>query len=61
MRHMQNLTAMVTWLAVLSPMGGASAATPTVTPRMYYADDVSGRPFSKDPAVVKFQGKYWID
>ena len=62
MRHMQNVTAMVTWLAVLPPISGfaASTATPMVAPRMYYADDVSGRPFSKDPAVVKFQGKYWL-
>lgn len=26
--------------------------------RMYWADTVSGRPFSKDPAVVKFMGRY---
>lgn len=29
-------------------------------PRMYYADRVSGRPLSKDPAVVRYQGKYWL-
>jgi predicted GH43/DUF377 family glycosyl hydrolase len=29
-------------------------------PRMYYADAVSGRPFSKDPAVVRFQDRYWL-
>jgi len=29
-------------------------------PRMYFADTVSGRPFSKDPAVVRFQGRYWL-
>jgi predicted GH43/DUF377 family glycosyl hydrolase len=29
-------------------------------PRMYFADTVSGRPFSKDPAVVKFKGRYWL-
>ncbi len=33
--------------------------TPT-QPRMLWADTVSGQPFSKDPAVVKFQGKYWL-
>jgi predicted GH43/DUF377 family glycosyl hydrolase len=27
---------------------------------MYYADEVGGRPFSKDPAVVRFEGKYWL-
>ncbi len=36
------------------------AEPPNDTPRMYYADEVSGRPLSKDPAVVKFQGKYWL-
>lgn len=27
---------------------------------MYFADTASGRPFSKDPAVVKFQDRYWL-
>jgi len=36
----------------------AESATPP--PRMHFADTVSGRPFSKDPAVVKFQGRYWL-
>jgi predicted GH43/DUF377 family glycosyl hydrolase len=27
---------------------------------MYFADAVSGRPFSKDPAVVKFKGRYLL-
>lgn len=30
------------------------------TPRMYFADDSSGKPFSKDPAVVRFRGQYWL-
>ena len=30
------------------------------TPRMHFADTASGRPFSKDPAVVKFRGRYWL-
>lgn len=29
-------------------------------PRMHFADTASGRPFSKDPAVVRFQGRYWL-
>ena len=29
-------------------------------PRMYYADRVSGRPLSKDPAVVRFNDRYWL-
>lgn len=36
------------------------AETHANAPRMYFADNVSGRPFSKDPAVVKFNGKYWL-
>ena len=27
---------------------------------MLFADDLRGRPFSKDPAVVRFAGKYWM-
>jgi hypothetical protein len=30
------------------------------TPRMMFADVVSGKPLSKDPAVVRFDGKYWL-
>ncbi len=29
-------------------------------PRMHFADASSGRPFSKDPAVVRLQGRYWL-
>ena len=36
------------------------AHSQTQLPRMMFADDVSGRPLSKDPAVVKFDGKYWL-
>ncbi|MEO0587038.1 MAG: family 43 glycosylhydrolase, partial [Planctomycetota bacterium] len=41
------------------PISQDTDTTPR-TPRMYYADDVSGRPLSKDPAVVRFGGKYWM-
>ena len=34
----------------------AAAESPFDTPRMMFADDVSGKPMSKDPAVVKFKG-----
>ena len=37
-----------------------SADPPTDLPRMHFADDASGRPFSKDPAVVRFHDKYWL-
>ena len=29
-------------------------------PKMMFADTASGKPYSKDPAVVKFQGRYWL-
>jgi beta-1,2-mannobiose phosphorylase / 1,2-beta-oligomannan phosphorylase len=49
------------WLAGMlasAVVGWANeAASP---PRMHFADTASGRPFSKDPAVVKFQGRYWL-
>jgi predicted GH43/DUF377 family glycosyl hydrolase len=27
---------------------------------MMFSDDASGRPFAKDPAVVRFAGRYWL-
>jgi hypothetical protein len=47
-------------ISALTVFGNVSAESPRALPRMYFADDVSGRPFSKDPAVVKFHGKYWL-
>ena len=29
-------------------------------PRMLFADTISGKPYCKDPAVVKFGGRYWL-
>ncbi len=49
--------------------GLASAAVPQPsddprsegdTPQMLYADTDYGRPFAKDPDVVRFQGRYLI-
>lgn len=37
-----------------------SASAGEAVPRMHFADAVSGRPFSKDPAVAWFQGRYWL-
>lgn len=58
MRYTQNHLIIVGYFLTLSITSNMLAAPPAETPRMYYADDVSGRPFSKDPAVVKFQGTY---
>ncbi len=44
---------------ILNLQAGVSVGEPA-TPRMYFADTVSGKPFSKDPAVVRFNGKYWL-
>ncbi len=52
--------AIFTLIIVTANLGQSLAESPNYVPRMYYADDVSGVPFSKDPAVVKFKGKYWL-
>jgi hypothetical protein len=38
----------------------AASAAASERPRMHWADTVSGRPFSKDPAVVRFKDRYWL-
>ena len=45
---------------VATRAGVALAADAPARPRMHFADTVSGRPFSKDPAVVRFQDRYWL-
>ncbi len=47
-------------LVVLFPTLWITEACIADTPRMHFADTASGRPFSKDPAVVKFQDRYWL-
>jgi len=42
------------WLLAGLPL----AAGPAAPPRMHWADDSSGRPFSKDPSVVRFGDRY---
>lgn len=37
-------------------LNGAGQGSAAPQPRMHFADAISGRPLSKDPAVVKFQG-----
>lgn len=59
MRSVQKLNVYLGLLVVFVsavPLWGEHGARP----RMYYADNVSGKPFSKDPAVVRFHGKYWL-
>jgi hypothetical protein len=50
------------WLGslIMALLPRATAATEVDRPRMYFADTVSGRPFSKDPAVVRFRNSYWL-
>lgn len=46
--------------------GAGEASTPPTRPHkgkkamMMYSDTASGRPFAKDPAVVRFAGRYWL-
>ena len=40
--------------------GQKSQAAAIPQPRMFFADTVSGKPYSKDPAVVKFKDRYWL-
>jgi predicted GH43/DUF377 family glycosyl hydrolase len=35
-----------------------ASSKPAQKPRMYYSDSSYGRPFAKDPDVVRFKGKY---
>ena len=60
---MKNLISLFV-LATFCVNGLASAETPVQVsgkaPRMMFADSVSGKPMSKDPAVVKFKDKYWL-
>ena len=38
--------------------GWAAAAEAMKLPEMHWADESSGRPFSKDPSVIRFGGEY---
>lgn len=59
MKHPLSLIILLS-VATFLPAMGIIAMPPADIPRMYFADNISGRPFSKDPAVVKFKGKYWL-
>jgi len=48
----------LTCLILVLVLGTAAGAM--LQPRMYFADTVSGKPFSKDPAVVRFNNRYWL-
>ncbi len=60
MKHTTSTIVIFAVIIVASTQGQVLAEPPNNVPRMYFADDVSGAPFSKDPAVVKFKGKYWL-
>ena len=55
---MLRVSVAATMLLTLPPI--TFAADEPERPRMYFADTVSGRPYSKDPAVVKFKDKYFL-
>ncbi len=47
------------WTAVLLAVSSVGAASLAAEPAMKWADETRlGRPFSKDPSVVRFQGRY---
>ncbi len=46
-------------LVCLFPLG-ETTANAADEPVMKFADTSKGRPFSKDPAVVHYKGKYWM-
>ena len=46
------------FLLALGATAAPDAGTPPALPEMHWADTASGKPFSKDPSVIRFQGKY---
>ena len=55
---MPNTTLPAAAMVVTAMTGVCMASGESALPRMHFADAVSGCPFSKDPAVVKFRGRY---
>lgn len=47
-------------VGVCAVVAGVSGAEIMKRPRMFFSDTSSGKPFAKDPAVVKFKGHYWL-
>ena len=45
-------------LLALRATADAQADSLPAPPEMHWADTASGKPFSKDPSVIRFQGKY---
>jgi predicted GH43/DUF377 family glycosyl hydrolase len=59
--NLMRATVLLAWLVCANAIATVGlAAESAMPPRMHFADTVSGRPFSKDPAVVKFQDRYWL-
>ena len=55
--NVRHTTKLLTTLAVYWATS-AGVCNVTEKPRMYYSDTSYGRPFAKDPDVVRFKGKY---
>lgn len=52
---------MLTCTAFALTGAAAAAQNPSALPKMYYSDSSRlGRPYAKDPSVVKFKGAYWM-
>jgi len=50
----------VTGMAESAKLQPKASSKPAQKPRMYYSDSSYGRPFAKDPDVVRFKGKYFM-
>jgi sucrose-6-phosphate hydrolase SacC (GH32 family) len=49
------------WTLLLFGSSVDAQIIPAATPKMYFSDTSRiGRPFAKDPSVIKFKGKYWM-
>jgi len=60
LRHWATTSNLCRWTLLATLLLRGSVCPAFEKPRMHFADEVSGKPFSKDPAVVKFQGRYWL-
>ena len=47
-------------MAESAKLKSTASSKPAQKPRMYYSDSSYGRPFAKDPDVVRFKGKYFM-
>lgn len=54
------IVCVVEGMAESAKVQSAASSNQAQKPRMYYSDSSYGRPFAKDPDVVRFKGKYFM-